>query len=68
MEHHTEQLRTDLEQLVKARPLAEKLNCSVAMVYAMARQGKIPSVRIGKTGVRFNPADVLAALTQGGSK
>lgn len=51
-------------QLIKARPLAAKLNCSVAMVYAMARQGKIPCVKIGKTGVRFNAAEVIEALTR----
>ena len=61
MERRTEQHGL---QLIKARPLAARLNCSIAMIYAMARQGRIPCVRIGKTGVRFNPADVIEALTK----
>lgn len=64
----SESQHTESVQLIKARPLAQILNCGVATVYALARQGKIPCVVIGKAGVRFNAADVLAALTRVGPK
>ena len=55
-------------QLLKAKPLAKILNCGVSTVYFLARTGKIPTISIGRAGVRFIAADVIAALTRQGPK
>ena len=55
-------------QLLKAAPLAKILNCGVSTVYFLARTGKIPTISIGRAGVRFIAEDVIAALTRTGPK
>jgi len=55
-------------QLLKAEPLARILNCGVSTVYFLARTGKIPTISIGRAGVRFIAKDVIAALTRQGPK
>ena len=64
----TEPSHTEPGQLLKANAVARILDCGVATVYALARQGQIPYVRIGRVGVRFVAADVIASLTQVGPK
>ena len=51
-------------QLIRAKPLAKILSCGVSTVYWLARTGKIPTISIGRAGVRFVAADVIAALTR----
>jgi hypothetical protein len=50
------------KQLIKAKPLARALDCGVSTVHALAKAGKIPSISIGKLGVRFDLQAVLEAL------
>lgn len=50
------------DTLEKAAGIARRLNCGKSTIYKLARTGKIPTVRIGKTGVRFDYHDVLEAL------
>jgi excisionase family DNA binding protein len=47
--------------LLRAAALARRLDCGKSTIYKLAATGKIPVVRIG-TGVRFDLAEVLAAL------
>jgi excisionase family DNA binding protein len=49
------------ERLVNSAELAELLGCNDTLVEQMARDGRIPAVRIGRL-LRFEPAAVLAAL------
>lgn len=50
------------ETLDKAAGIARRLNCGKSTIYKLAKAGKIPTVRIGKTGVRFDYNAVLEAL------
>ncbi len=50
-----------VEQLKDSRGMAELLGCNSTLVEQMAKDGRVPSVRIGKL-LRFEPARVLAAL------
>jgi excisionase family DNA binding protein len=50
------------EQLDTAEDLARFLNIGKSSVYLLAKQGKIPCVRFGVTGVRFERRAVLEAL------
>ena len=71
MERHPKQPEppgTEPQQLLKAAALAKILDCGSATIYAMARQGKIPVVVIGKLGKRFIAKDVIDALTRAGPK
>jgi excisionase family DNA binding protein len=54
-----------LEKLDKAADIARRLNCGKSTIYNLAKAGKIPTVRIGKTGVRFDYRAVLQALQRG---
>lgn len=54
------------EQLLTAKDIRRLLKCSLALVYKLAEQGRLPCVRIPcpgngsrkKTLVRFKPSDV----------
>lgn len=48
-----------------AQQLAERLRVKEALIYDLARDGKIPSLRLGKRIVRFYWPDVLDALRRG---
>ena len=48
--------------LEKASGIARQLNCAKSTIYKLAKAGEIPTVRIGKTGVRFDIDEVLKAL------
>ena len=53
---------TSEDTLLKATDLARRLNVAKSTIYMLAKGGQIPVVRIGKTGVRFDIDQVLAAL------
>lgn len=55
------------KQLVTAPKLGEILNMKEDGIWRLARQGKIPVVKIGRS-MRFDVDDVLAALKSGESK
>lgn len=48
----------ELEPLVKADYVAEWLSCDRQRVYRMARDGRLPAVRIGGNTIRFRRSDV----------
>ncbi len=48
--------------LVPAKTIARALSCSTRYVHILAEQGTIPHYRFGKACIRFNQADVFAAL------
>ena len=48
--------------LERASGIAMRLNCAKSTIYKLAKAGEIPTVRIGKTGVRFDIDEVLKAL------
>lgn len=50
--------------LVRAAQVAHHMNCGKSTVYLLAKNGKIPVVKIGRTGVRFDLDSVLDALQQ----
>jgi len=49
-------------RVLMANELATYLRCGRSTIHSLARAGKIPSIRIGKTGVRFDLIAVLEAL------
>jgi excisionase family DNA binding protein len=53
--------------LVDADELAQALSLPRSQIMTLARQGKIPSLRVGKY-VRFNLAEVELALRNGAEK
>ena len=50
------------EALITAEELAARLNVPVSHVYAQARAGKWPHVKVGDRYVRFQASEVLALL------
>jgi excisionase family DNA binding protein len=54
------------EKLLNSRELAAVVNCNDTLLEQMAKDGRIPSLRIGRL-LRFEPAAVLAALRDAGS-
>lgn len=48
--------------LMKIGDVAERLGISVPHAYRLAQTGEIPSVRLGKGAVRFDPRDVEAFI------
>jgi excisionase family DNA binding protein len=53
-------LRAEPDQLLTVEELAERLRVPASWVYEQSRQGKIPTVRIGRY-IRFNLAEVIAS-------
>ena len=39
--------------------VAQALRVSIPMVYAMAKDGRLPCIKLGVTGVRFDPSQIL---------
>lgn len=56
----------DLLKLIDARQVAEQFGMPVRRVYALAREGLIPSVRLGRQ-VRF-PVTALEEFVRNGGK
>jgi excisionase family DNA binding protein len=52
------------EHLDKAEDLAKFFNVGKSSIYLLAKQGKIPCVRFGTHGVRFDRQAVLRALSR----
>jgi excisionase family DNA binding protein len=52
---------SSVRKKVKAKALAQILDCGVSTVYALAKAGKIPFISIGKLGKRFDVDAVLEA-------
>ena len=50
-------------RLLRAEQVAEMLGCSKWFVYALAQDGKLPSINIGRA-VRFDPKDVMEFVNQ----
>jgi excisionase family DNA binding protein len=55
-----------LSQLLTAKEAGHILRLNVFSVYEMARDGRLPTVHIGR-GIRFRPEDLEAWLAAGGS-
>lgn len=55
-----------LPKLLTAQQVSEQLNLPLQTVYAMARTGKIPAVRIGSRNYRFSAAALAAWIESGG--
>lgn len=53
---------TTQETLLRASDLARRLSCGKSTIYKLAKEGQIPVVRIGMTGVRFDIDEVMEAL------
>lgn len=54
-------------QLLKADDVAELLSLPRLRVYELARQGKLPCVRIGERQIRFARAALQIWIERGGS-
>lgn len=57
-------MRSNERELLKAEDVAKMLNISPRTVYAMARAGKIPYVRLGRKILRFDKDDLLKWLNK----
>ena len=57
----------DLPAMLTADEAAQLLRIRKAQVYAYARDGVVPSVRVGRT-VRFNRKQLLSWIDNGGSR
>lgn len=55
--------RNESERLWTAEDVADFLGCHVQTVYRKAREGELPSVKVGGLR-RFNPAAVRAATSE----
>lgn len=54
-------------QLLKAEDVAELLSLPRLRVYELARQGKLPCVRIGERQIRFARSALQTWIEHGGS-
>jgi hypothetical protein len=48
--------------LVPAKSIARDISCTSRYIHILHEQGKIPGYRFGKACIRFNRAEVFAAL------
>lgn len=55
-----------MNRLLTAKEAGHILRLNVFTVYDMARDGRLPTVRLGR-GIRFRPEDLEAWLAAGGS-
>lgn len=53
------------ERLWRASDVAKHLNTSTANVHIMAKDGRLPSVRLGPRTVRFDPAAIRSIVNGG---
>ena len=57
--------------LVPAKAIARDISCTARYVHILHEEGKIPGYRFGRACIRFNRAEVFAALgirTEGAAK
>ena len=59
MQH--DEMDNQMEPLMTAETVAEKLNVSPSMIYKLRRSGALPSVKVGAL-YRFHPDDVRAFM------
>lgn len=59
-------LTSELPRLLSAADLAAKLNLPLWRVYELAREGALPTIRLGRA-VRFSASSVAAWLARGGT-
>jgi excisionase family DNA binding protein len=45
--------------LLTVPEVAQALAVSIPMIYAMAKDGRLPCIKLGPTGVRFDPTQIL---------
>ena len=45
--------------LMSVAEAAQALALSVPMIYTMARDGRLPFIKVSDTGVRFDPSEIL---------
>lgn len=57
---------TDSETLLDVHEAAKFLNCSVATVERLIRDGQIPSIKVGRLR-RFRKSDLLSMNEKGGN-
>jgi excisionase family DNA binding protein len=57
-----EELRTGTRPTLGAREVAPLLGVSPAYVYALAAEGKLPSIPLGSKRVRFSTAAILRLI------
>jgi excisionase family DNA binding protein len=50
--------------LTKAKQVAEQLGCSIALVRKLARDGKIPHVRVSTRTLRFQPEELAEFINE----
>jgi excisionase family DNA binding protein len=60
-------MNTIPDKLLTAEELARRLNVGQDKVRGLARTGHIPSVQVGKHGLRFDWHDVLETLRVAGA-
>ncbi|MDP9227012.1 MAG: helix-turn-helix domain-containing protein [Actinomycetota bacterium] len=53
---------TETLNLMTVPEVAERLNCSVQLIYLRIEQGALPAIRIGPRGLRVDPRDLAAFL------
>jgi excisionase family DNA binding protein len=58
---------TTAAQLLTAEQVAERWQVPVSQAYRLAREGRIPSVKLGKY-IRFRLADIEAFEADGGTE
>ena len=58
--------RTTLPRLITARDLDEQTGIPLARVFELARKGKLPAIRFGRS-YRFDPTVVSAFFAAGGT-
>jgi len=57
-----EELRTGAYPTIGAREVAPLLGVSAAYVYVLAKEGKLPSIPLGKKRIRFSTAAILRLI------
>ena len=54
----------NIPELLYVHTVAERLKCSVRMVYNLIREGDLEAVRLGKRGIRVSQASLAGYLSR----